>query len=276
MSDSRVARTAADYDRHAASYSSLRRTDPALVDRLEGLFRGSTALLSLGAGQGGYESELAAGRSVVGLDLSLGMLAAEMGRPMRRVNADMVELPFRPSSFDGVMALQSLHHVGGNLLVSAQVRAGARTAALREAYRVLGSGRLVIVVTDPHQARHVWFWRYFPEALERKLVLQPSVDDIEGWLRRIGFDVVRSVPFHDPMIEGFHDQDAPLSPAFRDSFSEFDYLSRRETEAGIKRLSAAIADGSVATAIQESRDAFEELGGNVTVVVGEKRAQSAG
>ncbi|MBI5826956.1 MAG: methyltransferase domain-containing protein [Deltaproteobacteria bacterium] len=81
------------------------------------------------------------GAAAVALDISEGMLrvagekAGGAGAPVYPIRADAVELPFRPGSFDRVIASMGLHEVGSD----------AAEGALKEAYRVLKTGgRLVI------------------------------------------------------------------------------------------------------------------------------------
>jgi SAM-dependent methyltransferase len=69
-------------------------------------------LLDLGAGTGvAGRAALAAGaRQVVAADLAVGMLRA-CGEPLRPVAADAARLPFRPASFDLVVAAFCLNHL---------------------------------------------------------------------------------------------------------------------------------------------------------------------
>jgi SAM-dependent methyltransferase len=67
-------------------------------------------LLDLGCGKGRFARALCReGATVVGLDLSAAMLAEATG--IERVRASARRLPFRPASFDAVVAVEVLQHL---------------------------------------------------------------------------------------------------------------------------------------------------------------------
>jgi SAM-dependent methyltransferase len=90
-------------------------------------------VLDLGCGKGRFASHLKAeGAEVIGLDLSVAMLAIPNG--IDRVQASARRLPFADGTFDAVVAIEVLEHVG------------SVEAVLFEARRVLKpGGRLAIV-----------------------------------------------------------------------------------------------------------------------------------
>jgi SAM-dependent methyltransferase len=90
-------------------------------------------VLDLGCGKGRFASHLKdAGARVIGLDLSAAMLAGATG--LHRVKASARRLPFADRTFDAVVAIEVLEHVG------------AVDPVLGEARRVLKpGGRLAIV-----------------------------------------------------------------------------------------------------------------------------------
>lgn len=107
------------WQRHVAAY------------RLCAPFLGPGTVLDLGCGIGHSFSELAP-RETVGLDADPAALA---GQPRRTVAADMRRLPFPPSSFASVLAVQSIEHVPDPERV------------LREVVRVLEPGGAAVLVT---------------------------------------------------------------------------------------------------------------------------------
>ena len=266
--------TVTDYDLAAADYESLRAAGPETVRELKRVFLlvpEGAHVLSIGCGTGQYEEAVFGGKGVVGLDKSERMLRIARSRVERCVHADMVDLPFDDGRFDGVYFVHSLHHVGATLSISQTERDEARKTALREASRVLKEGPIAIVQRDPSQNEAVWFWKYFPKALETKLVIQPRVEVLQEWLCELGIDDVKARPVDDPMIAGFYTAEAPLRPAFQRSFSEFSYLTPSELAQGVKRLCAAIHAGHVVQEIDACKRRFAEIGGTVFVLSGMKR-----
>jgi hypothetical protein len=136
--------------------------------------------------------------------------------------------------------------------------------------RVVDQGTIFIIQRDPTQNQAVWFWKYFPKALEVKKIIQPKVNTLVTWFEQIGLRNVAAQAIQDTMIQGFYDPRAPLDPGFRRSFSEFSYLSSNDIQTGIKNLQQAIENGSVMDDIEACKLRFAEIGGTVFLVSGEK------
>jgi len=143
---------------------------------------GGERILEVGCGNGEYLARV----NAIGVDISLGMLAAAKQRasgPL--VCGDAESLPFVESAFDVVLAPHMLYHVSN------------RRAAVHELRRVLkGTGTCVAVTNgeDNHQEMvelvervvgHGWRWR-------RLAVSGFSLENGEAQLRA-GFDVVERV-----------------------------------------------------------------------------------
>jgi ubiquinone/menaquinone biosynthesis C-methylase UbiE len=108
-----------------------------MVDAVE--WSGFGSLLDVGCGNAVYlpliMHRLPAGASVIGVDLSLGMLASAR-HPTGRVAADVEALPFGAQSFDAALAFHMLYH------------APHPPTAVAELHRVIRSGGAVIVTTN--------------------------------------------------------------------------------------------------------------------------------
>ena len=166
--------------------------------------------------------------------------------------------------------MQSLHHVGANLNIDADQRNDSRRKVLKQTLDLIRHGPIFIIQRDPSQNQAVWFWKYFPRALEIKLMIQPKVEMLIEWLEGFGVEDVTAEPVYDPMSPDFFDPQAPLDPRFRRSFSDFSYLTENEIQIGMQELRCANQDGSVMDEIETCKIRFSEIGGTVFVVSGEK------
>ena len=265
--------TVTNYDSSAAAYDQLRIPGEAVVNALKSVFENVSPqgqILSLGCGTGQYESSLTMPGHIVGLDQSRQMLNIARERVEICLQANMVELPFQNGLFDGAYFVHSLHHVGGSLDVPDGVRDAMRRQVLAETTRVISSGPLCIIQRDPSQSEAIWFWKYFPEALKTKLVLQPKVSTLMSWFKELGLTSVCATPVDEPMIQGFYDWQALLTPEFRKSFSEFSYMTDDEIEAGVKMLTDSANKGLVEQEIENCKKRFAEIGGATFIVSGIK------
>lgn len=263
-------KTLTNYDHNASAYDRFRKPSSKIVAILRKTFYGVDKILSLGCGTGQYAVVFRNGKSIVGLDMSLGMLSTAQRRVPDVVCGNMVNLPFPDRVFEGAYLIQSLHHVGANLQISVSARERSRRQVIAEVVRVLEKGPVVIVQRDPIQNQAVWFWEYFPQALETKLEIQPKISTIINWLAENGLYNVKATAIFDPMIKGFFEPTAPLDPGFRRSFSEFSYLAEQDMIAGVRKLQKAIENGAVNDTIAACRRRFAEIGGTVFAITAMK------
>ncbi len=142
-------------------------------------------VLDLGCGKGRFAGHLKdAGAEVFGLDLSAAMLAGAIGLP--RVRASARRLPFADGTFDAVVAVEVLEHVGAvdAVLVEARrvLKPGGRLAIVDKNAGALDAKRpwlpsLVVKWIDERRGlwmypvggpvRERWFW---PWSLRRRLL----------------------------------------------------------------------------------------------------------
>lgn len=99
---------------------------------------------------------LRSGVELVGVDL-----ARRDVEGIETVEADVRKLPFEKGSFDQILLVSTLEHVGADNIVygvEAERGADARLAALRELRRALrGDGRLLVTVPLGEPGDHGWF-----------------------------------------------------------------------------------------------------------------------
>jgi ubiquinone/menaquinone biosynthesis C-methylase UbiE len=222
-----------DYDRVAHAYD--RRYER---NRYEGIraclhrFVGSASgvIAEVGCGTGHWLADLsrAGFETLVGLDLSAGMLARARATAssalLVRGTAD--QLPWVDACLDRVFCVNALHHFRNP------------RAFIRECRRVLRSdGRLLTVGLDPHQGDdHWWLYDYFPAAVAADRRRYPPAPVIRDWLTKAGFrnsttEVVQHLPaemsFEIAREKGFLD---------RSSTSQLMVISDDDYEAGMRRL----------------------------------------
>jgi ubiquinone/menaquinone biosynthesis C-methylase UbiE len=263
--------TLTDYDTNASHYDQFRRPSPIIRGILKNMFSGAEdPILSLGCGTGRMEVELTASLEIFGLDRSTGMLTPAKSRVENLSQGDMTQMPFAANSFAGAYFMQSLHHVGANLSLSSDERTAVRRQALSEAIRVIQNGPIGIIQRDPSQNQAVWFWQYFPSALDTKMVIQPKVAQVAEWLTALGLTKVTVTPINDPMAKNFYDPESLLNPSYRRSFSDFSYLSEAAVAHGLANLRADIETGAVMEKIEACRQCFAEIGGTVHIISAEK------
>lgn len=159
--------------RNAAMPASLSALATALLARLPVAPR----LLDLGCGPGRDMAWLeGAGASVVGLDLSPGMLRhARTIVQGRLVEGDMRALPFAAASFDGVWCMASLLHVP-------KADAGS---VLAEVHRVLVDGGLV-AVSVKHGAGERW--EAGPAGWPERFFARYTANELRALLGAAGFE----------------------------------------------------------------------------------------
>ena len=263
--------TLTNYDYNASHYDQYRRPSPIILNKLQAHFSGaSKPILSVGCGTARMEYLLLKNFRIIGLDRSTGMLQQAKKRISFLTQGDMVTLPFENNAFSGAYLMQSLHHVGANLSISTEERASTRFHVIRDVLRTIDKGKIIVIQRDPTQNQSVWFWHYFPRALEVKLQIQPKVETIKEWLTNLGLNDISATPIMDPLARNFFKAETPLDPTFRRSISEFSYLTEEETRNGIQLLQNEIDNGKVYKKIQECKRRFDLIGGTIYLISARK------
>lgn len=216
------------YDRIGRGYATTRRPDPRIARRILDALGGARSVLNVGAGAGSYEPT---GASVVAVEPS-GEMIAQRNSDAPVVRATAEALPFAPRSFDGAMAVLTIHHWG-------DWRAG-----VAEMRRVAAS-RLVFLTWDPEAGAGFWLLEYFPGILELDRGRFPPLDQLTAAAG--GRSYVLPVP-HD-CSDGFlgawwREPAAYLDAGLRAAMSGFVLLPDHEEEAGLARLEADIRSGA--------------------------------
>ncbi|MFZ3077732.1 MAG: methyltransferase domain-containing protein [Candidatus Aenigmatarchaeota archaeon] len=264
--------SATNYDKDIHNdYDKYRKASQITIDKILDIIGKNKKVLSLGCGTGSYEAVLSNYLNVEGIDLSKEMAAKAIEKGVNAKTGDMRSLEYEDNTFDAVYAIQSFHHVAESFNLSGAERYDERLKVIKEAFRVLKKGGvLVIIQSDPEQNKAVWFWKYFSKALEKKLVIQSKIEEIKNMMETTGFKNIDSEAYADFLFRNFYDESGPLKKEFRASYSEFGYLNAREIEKGCELLKKDIETRKVSRVIEEGKEKFNRLGGNLTIVDGKK------
>lgn len=141
------------YDTIGAGYRATRRTDPRIAAQLHAALGPARTVVNVGAGTGSYEPT---DREVTAVEPSALMRAQRPPGAAPCVAGRADDLPFADGSFDGAMAVSTIHHWPDPI------------AGLRELRRV--ARRVVVLTVD--SSSEAWsgrFWMirdYLPEVAE--------------------------------------------------------------------------------------------------------------
>ncbi len=254
-----------DYDRISRVYD-LGRYGPyqETVEVLARCLNASVGslLLDMGCGTGNYTAAMArhAG-SVFGIDLSIGMIRRAKGKVdgLPLIRGDVVRLPLSSESFDGVFAVQVLHHIK------------KKEAFLAEAYRVLrDEGHIAIGTCSHRQIRAFWFYHCFPKGLEIDLDRIPDLDQITKMLRVGGFSEIGFQTSYSDVVVTEETPQSYLDEEYRRGISTFSYLTTSEIDSGCQRLREDIATGLVESVVKSSQQKITRHVGGTTIIHAKK------
>lgn len=233
--------TAEYYDAISPRYNSGRTASRVLVQRIvdDAGLRGQTAVrvLELGCGTGNYThlmSDLIEGE-VYGIDESDGMLsiARQGGGKARFVPCCATKIAAAGiGRFDVIYMIDVLHHIRDvNKL-------------LGQAFACLAEGGMMFIFSDgPRDIEERLSTRFFPETLEVELRRYPRIETMVAQMEKVGFQgvEVRKVKMTDALLTG-----AELEHIARERlYSMFRFIDKKAIDAGLERLSQAIAAGPV-------------------------------
>jgi SAM-dependent methyltransferase len=220
----------ATYDQIGTTYKATRVPDAriqALVDRALG---DAVTVVNVGAGAGAYEP---AGREVVAVEPSSVMIAHRPPGSAPCLQASAEQLPLADGTFDGAMAILTVHHWSDLERGIAEMRRVAR--------------RVVILTWDAGYGDDFWLTRdYLRASIDFDKARFPAIDDLA---RLLGPNaIVEPVPVPHDCTDGFcaafwRRPEAYLDPAVRAGISNLALLAD-EIEEGVEQLRADLASGA--------------------------------
>ena len=226
-----------DYDKQVRSFCwrTLRDSNKALWLRLFEQYLGLgnlSRVVDIGCGTGRF-AELIAGKfkcTVVGVDLSLGMLSAvkeKKGNYANWCQATVENLPFANESFDVCFSSFVIHHIQD------------KPRALAEVYRTLcNNGRVGIRYLSHEQLYQDPLYRFFPAALEIDLQRAPSLSEIRALLQHAGFICIEEKILCQTRAESAQEYLNKLRNRYTSSLA---LLSEEEYQCGVEKATSHFA-----------------------------------
>ncbi|MBN2026765.1 MAG: class I SAM-dependent methyltransferase [Actinobacteria bacterium] len=260
------------YDEIGIGYDDTRKADPYIVSRIihHLAVDADETYLDVACGTGNYTVAVAeqTGAAFCGVDVSQRMLdiARKKCRAIQWSMGDVRSLPYGDNTFAGAMCILAVHHfddLGG---------------ALKEVFRVLARGRLVIFTSDRQQMEGYWLNEYFPETMRKSTANMPDIAEVRLALEDAGFVRIITESYSvKPDLQdwfmycGKHKPEIYFDPVIRKGSSGFASFSNRdEVERGLKRLSRDIASGRIDEVMASYRNDY----GDYAFVVAQKGGQT--
>lgn len=223
-------------------YDQYRGPNDQMLEALSNIVAGmkenreTLSLLDVGCGTGGYSIPLAVkhGLQLTGIDVSEEMLTqAERKYPEARwLLEDFEEASLGAGSFDIVLMSYVIQHFTD------------LKKALQKASALLTrpNGRLIIVTDDHDQFRSSPVHRFIPKAMEIDLKRFPAVEELRGYLKGIGFDVVIHRVGKDEHISNEGEVKRLLERAKARYISTLTLLTDEELQKGLEEMEMGLKE----------------------------------
>ncbi len=218
------------YNGIGVDYAATRRPDPRLAELIRAQIVGLESVLNVGAGAGSYEQD---NKILVALEPSWKMISQRPAGAAPCVCGAAENLPFPDNSFDGGLALLTLHHwrdIG---------------RGLSELKRVVAK-RLVIHTWDPEATEYYWLIDdYIPELLAFDTARFPKIEGLTAGFRSAQ---VIEVPIPHDCTDGFQGAywrrpEAYFDARVKRGISSFQQISQMALAKGLARLRADLDSG---------------------------------
>jgi SAM-dependent methyltransferase len=185
------------YNSIAKKYDLLRKWDspiPKRIVEIGGISEG-TKVLDLGCGTGNLISSVRNLSSCIpyGVDASHEMLkvAKEKVKEGTFVHGNVSNIPFPSGFFDCVIGALFIHHVAPSL----------RKEVVKESYRVLFKGHMIIQTMSHQLIEKMGYGEFFPAALEITKTGFPKISEIKALFENAGFIEVKSETVYDKPVK---------------------------------------------------------------------------
>ena len=218
------------YDTIGRGYRAVRRTDTRIEQQIHEALGGARRVVNVGAGAGSYEP---VDRLVVAVEPSATMVRQRRAGAGPAVRGVADGLPFAAGTFDGALALLTVHHWPDPL------------AGLAEVRRVT-DGPVVVFTFDVAVHGEQWIVTdYLPQMVDLDAdTLAPEVI-----AEALGGGAVEVVPVPHDCLDGFchawwRRPEAYLDPGVRAAISGIARLPRPTVDEAMERLADDLASGA--------------------------------
>lgn len=222
------------YNKIGKNYAGLRRPDRRIAALLAAHSAGLETILNVGCGTGSYEPDEADEKRLVALDPSWRMIEQRSSHAAPCVGGRAEALPFADRTFDGAMAILTIHHWD------------SITVGLDEMKRVTRK-RLLILTWDPDAADKFWLTRdYFPEIIAFDLGRFPPIETVSAHFSQAS---LVDIPIPHDCTDGFmgaywRRPEAYLDDSILSGMSTFQQIPPPILAHGLKRLRHDLRSGA--------------------------------
>jgi ubiquinone/menaquinone biosynthesis C-methylase UbiE len=231
------------YDTIGKRYSCTRKSDPRIVAALLDILATMTprTIVDIGAGTGSYALALAEhGYRVLAVEPSLIMRRQAIAHPaIQWVDAIAENLPLPDQSADSAIIMLACHHFQDY------------RQALREVYRVVGGGQIVLFTYNRDMIKSFWLTKYFPSFITDVQSTFVPIPKLMGEIQAIAGAIVRSLVFPLPhdlsdsfAAVGWARPELYLDSNIRNGISSFAKIDSSELNCGLSRLQEDLKTGA--------------------------------
>ncbi|MFW9988551.1 MAG: class I SAM-dependent methyltransferase [Candidatus Odinarchaeota archaeon] len=247
------------YDKFSQIYDLSRGINTKTVDALIKLthINSNSLVLDMGCGTGNYTAALNHfTKNIIGIDLSLAMINKAVSKfpNLKFINGNIINLPFRSNLFNGLYAIQVIHHIEDKFVF------------LKEVYRILRKKGYIAIHTCSHnQINTYWYTYYFPEGLKLELKRFLDIKKLTSLLKKIGFSNIGVKVCYDDSVILNQKPEKYLDKDFRNGDSMFALLTENQIEAGCKKLKEDIKSGVINKVLKGYEKRIDIFGGSSIV-----------